>query len=286
MAVTYKDNKLTTRQLGLLGFKEHPFRSSADPRFLYLSRDHQYVLSRLEDLINWREGLAAVEGGIGTGKTSLARRLYELTLQDDENAVPYYINTAAFTTPYDAAHGIARAFGVPGRRSYTDQLDSLEKFLLELRGQDRTAVLILDDAQFMAPVALDAIQNMLNFDLNEKLIQIILFGQQEIRNNFAQKPAVNERVIHWQTLPPLPYDEMIAMISWRMTVAGRSEPMFTDEALNLLYDFSGGVPRPLVVVCGTVLRILASERKTEAGRNEVVEAIQHFKQRPESETDE
>jgi general secretion pathway protein A len=271
--------RLTYRELSILGLKEHPFHPSADPRFLYLSRNHLNILGRLQDLVEWREGLAVVEGHMGTGKTSLARRLYELTEQDDQ-IEPVYIHTAAFKTPMDAAKDISAAFGVRGRRSYIDQLRDLEAYLIGLKRSDRTAVVLLDDAQFMEPDSLDTIQNMLNFDLSAKLIQIILFGQQEIKEIFVQKKAVHDRVVHWQSLGPLPFTELVGLISFRLTVAGRSEPLFTDQALSRLYEFSSGVPRPLVIVCGTTLRILAEKKAQLADLDVVEEAIEIYGQRP------
>jgi len=272
-------SRLTYRELSLLGLKEHPFHPSADPRFLYLSRNHLNILGRMQDLIEWREGLGVVEGHMGTGKTSLARRLFELTEQD-ESTNPVYIHTAAFKTPMDAARDISAAFGVRGRRSYIDQLRDLESYLIDLKRIDKTAVVLLDDAQFMEPDSLDTIQNMLNFDLSAKLIQIILFGQQEIKDIFVQKKAVHDRVVHWQSLGPLPFTEMIGLISFRLTVAGRAEPLFTDSAFSRLYEFSSGVPRPLVIVCGTILRLLAEKKIQIADIAEVEEAIEIYEQRP------
>ena len=274
-------SRLTYRELSLMGLKEHPFHPSADPRFLYLSRNHVNILGRLQDLIEWREGLGVVEGHMGTGKTSLARRLYELTVQD-ENVEPVYIHTAAFKTPMDAARDISAAYGVRGRRSYIDQLRDFEAYLVRLKRDNKTAVVILDDAQFMQPDSLDTIQNMLNFDLSEKLIQIVLFGQQEIKETFVQKKAVHDRVVHWQMLGPLPFTEMVGLISFRLTVAGRPEPMFTDTALARLYEFSKGVPRPLVIVCGNTLRLLAEKKTQMADVDEVNEAIGVYEQRPGS----
>jgi general secretion pathway protein A len=271
--------RLTYRELSLLGLKEHPFHPSADPRFLYLSRNHLNILGRLQDLVEWREGLAVVEGHMGTGKTSLARRLYELTEQD-ERVSPVYIHTAAFKTPMDAARDISAAFGVRGRRSYLDQLRDLESHLVALRRESKTAVVLLDDAQFMQPDSLDTIQNMLNFDLSEKLVQIVLFGQQEIKGLFVQKKAVHDRVVHWQSLGPLPFSEMVGLINFRLTVAGRAEPLFTDSALTRLFDFSGGIPRPLVIVCGNTLRLLAEKKSQSADTEVVEEAIRIYEQRP------
>ncbi len=272
-------NRLTYRELSILGLKEHPFHPSADPRFLYLSRNHLNILGRLQDLIEWREGLAVVEGHMGTGKTSLARRLFELTEQD-ESTEPVYVHTAAFKTPMDAARDISAAFGVRGRRSYIDQLRDLENYLVHLKRIDKTAVVLLDDAQFMEPDSLDTIQNMLNFDLSAKLIQIVLFGQQEIKDIFVQKRAVHDRVVHWQSLGPLPFTEMVGLITFRLTVAGRAEPLFTDSAYGRLYDFSFGVPRPLVIVCGTTLRLLAEKKLQLADTDVVEEAIEIYGQRP------
>lgn len=272
-------SRLTYRELSILGLKEHPFHPSADPRFLYLSRNHLNILGRLQDLIEWREGLAVVEGHMGTGKTSLARRLFELTEQD-ENTEPVYIHTAAFKTPMDAARDISAAFGVRGRRSYIDQLRDLENYLVRLKRIDKTAVVLLDDAQFMEPDSLDTIQNMLNFDLSAKLIQIVLFGQQEIKDIFVQKRAVHDRVVHWQSLGPLPFTEMVGLITFRLTVAGRAEPLFTDTAYARLYAFSSGVPRPLVIVCGTTLRLLAEKKLQIADTDVVEEAIEIYGQRP------
>lgn len=272
-------SRLTYRELSILGLKEHPFHPSADPRFLYLSRNHLNILGRLQDLIEWREGLAVVEGHMGTGKTSLARRLFELTEQD-ESTQPVYIHTAAFKTPMDAARDISAAFGVRGRRSYIDQLRDLENYLVQLKRIDKTAVVLLDDAEFMEPDSLDTIQNMLNFDLSAKLIQIVLFGQQEIKDIFVQKRAVHDRVVHWQSLGPLPFTEMVGLISFRLTVAGRAEPLFTNSAYTQLYDFSSGVPRPLVIVCGTTLRLLAEKKLQIADTDIVEEAIEIYGQRP------
>jgi type II secretory pathway predicted ATPase ExeA len=272
-------NRLTYRELGRLGLKEHPFHPSADPRFLYLSRNHLNALGRLQDLIEWREGLAVVEGHMGTGKTSLARRLYELTVQD-EQVSPVYIHTAAFKTPMDAARDISAAFGVRGRRSYIDQLRDLEAHLVGLKKKEETAVVLLDDAQFMHPESLDTIQNMLNFDLSQKLIQIVLFGQQEIKDIFVLKKPVHDRVVHWQSLGALPFTEMVGLLEFRLTVAGRAEPLFTDTALTRLFDFSHGIPRPLVIVCGNVLRLLAERNRQIADLEEVEAAIEIYDQRP------
>lgn len=280
MAVGTKSS-FTSRQLGLLGFNEHPFRISADPRFLYLTEQHKAAISRLEDLIAWREGLSVIEGPIGTGKTTLARRLFELCLQDN-SLEPVYIHTAAYNTPLIALRDIAAHFRLESRRAYTDQIRDFESHLVDFREQGKNPVLIIDDAQLMYPESLRPIQDFLNFDLASKLIQIILFGQQEIHTNFARNPSLLDRVVFWHKLGPLTYADMVRMIQFRLTVAGRRESLFTDRAMELLFEFSKGVPRPLVIVCNETLRVLVEAGRFEADEPEVHKAIEIYNQRPRS----
>ena len=284
IAAYNKMTKLTVRELGLLDLNEHPFHISADPRFLYLTEQHKSALSRLENTIDWREGLSVIEGPIGAGKTTLARRLYELCMQND-GLEPVYIHTASYPTPASALRDIVSHYRLDSRRAYLDKLRDFEKYLIILRKQDKNPVLIIDDAQLMAANSLQPIQDFLNFDVSSKLIQIILFGQQEIHRNFSKKPALLDRVVFWHRLGPLTYAETLRMIQFRLTVAGRFKPLFSDRALELLYEASKGVPRPLMIICNETLHILAETGRFEADVAEVGQAVKIYNQRLRSDDD-
>ena len=279
-----QSKQFSSRELGLLGLNEHPFRISADPRFLYLTDQYKSALSRLESAISLREGLSVIEGPIGTGKTTLARRLYELCIQN-EDLEPIYIHTAKYSTALIALRDIAVSFRMESRRSYKDQIRDFEKYLLKLRENELNPVLIIDDAQFMEPDSLQPIQDFLNFDVTSKLIQIVLFGQQEIHSNFARVPSLLDRVVFWHKLGALTFTDMIRMIQFRLNMAGRAEPLFTDRAMKALYEFSKGVPRPLIIVCNETMHLLADSGRFEADEAEVKAAIEIYNQRPRSTTD-
>jgi general secretion pathway protein A len=270
---------LSFEALSQLGFREYPFSLSADPRFLYLSTQHNAVLQRVEDLINWRQGLAVVEGQIGVGKTTIARRLYEMHVMDEENYNIIYIHTAEYASAIEATRDISGAFGRRRMRANIDQLRDFEAFLLDVRKKNQNAVVIIDDAQKMSADALNAFQNFLNFDVSAKLIQIILFGQPEIHVAFGRNEAVLDRVSSWQRLSPLPSDEALNMIKFRSVVAGREDPLLTDSAFLLLYEFTKGVPRPMIIICGELLHILSREHKSRADTDEMNMAIKSFQER-------
>lgn len=278
LAATDQTFKLTLRELGLLDLNEQPFHVSADPRFLYLTEQHKAALSRLEDTIEWREGLSVIEGPIGAGKTIMARRLFDLCMQNN-NLEPVYIHTANYVTPVAALRDIVTHYRLETRRAYLEKIRDFEKYLIDLRKQNRNAVLIIDDAQLMAPGSLQPIQDFLNFDLSSKLIQIILFGQQEIHRNFSKNPALLDRVVFWHKLGPLTYAETVRMIQFRLTVAGRYKPLFTDRAIELLYESSKGVPRPLMIICNETLHIIAEEGRFEADESEIQQAIDIYNER-------
>ena len=270
--------KFTTQELVALDLNEEPFSVSADPRFLYLTEQHKAHLSRLQDNIMKRLGLCVIEGPIGAGKTTLARRLYELCTQDDA-LEPVYIHTAIYSTRMMALRDIVTHFCPDSGRSYLDKICNFEQYLIDLLKQNKNPVLIIDDAQLMAPDSLQTIQALLNFDISSKLIQIILFGQQEIHKSFSKNPALLNRAIFWRKLDPLTFAETVQMIHFRLTVAGRFNPLFTEEAIGAIYEASKGVPRTLMVICHETLHIMVTKGHTEAQGTDVRQAVEIYNER-------
>lgn len=269
---------LPAERLRSLGFREHPFLASADPRFLYLSGQHLSVVDRLQDLIVNREGFGVVEGPLGTGKTSVARRLLDIF-----GSVPgfrvVYIHTAEYKTALVALQDIARHFDIARRRAHIDQLRTLEKGLVDIRAEGAEPVVIIDDAQRMAIASLDALHALYNFELHDKVVQVILFAQPEFHGKIESVPSVFSRVTSWQVLSNLPANEALAMISFRCQTAGRDAPLFTDSGFLKLYHSTQGVPRQIVSICSDLLHLLARDGKNTADAAEVDEAIARYQLR-------
>ncbi len=253
-----------------LGLKEDPFKASADPRYLYLGSEHLTVYRQLQGVIARRRGLALVTGGMGMGKSSLARRLFDV-YYGDTNIEIAYIDTASYKTPMEAAREISRAFtslNVPPARSYAIQKERLKEAIVASYQSGKNTILLLDDAQRMHVSALEVIHELYNFDYDQKLIQVLLFGQNELSGLFESDPAVNARVFLLMNLPPMTLSSALQMINFRLQVAGRNAPLIEDDAFLMLFNASLGVPREIVRLCA-----LATDKLIELGEDFVTEDI-------------
>ena len=264
-----------------LGFKEFPFSTSADTRYLYLSGQHQLILEKLQDMVEARQGLCVVDGDTGVGKSTLARRHYDLLTGEGGGAyLVVNIPTTVYKTSQEVLTDIATRLGVPPGRTQQKLLANYETKLLELHTAGQTPVVILDDAHMMRSACLEAFQYLYNFDVNYKLIQIIMLGQNpELRALLERNRGLMSRIVIWQTLLPLPYADALAMINFRTAVAGRSEPLLEESAFTRLFEFSGGIPRVMVILCGSMLSPLAEANRRTANTLDVNQAIQRYEQR-------
>jgi general secretion pathway protein A len=252
------DEEWRLARLERLGLKEDPFKLSADPRYLYLGPEHLAVYRQAQGVIARRRGLALITGDMGMGKSSLARRLYDV-YASEENILICYIHTAAFKSAMDAARQISSALGVPPQRSFQRQMEGLERLMADAYTGGRNVVILLDDAQLMNSEALEVIHRLYNFDYDAKVVQTLSFGQSEMTQLFEPNKAVNARVFVRLALPPLTLGSALQMVVFRLRVAGRSEALIDDDAFELLYERSGGVPREIIRLCA-----LATDRLLES----------------------
>jgi len=225
------------------GLKEPPFNVTPDPRFIYLSRHHLEALSALLYGIESRRGFIEITGEIGAGKTTLCRTLLKEIQGRAHSAFVFNPKLSEL----ELLQVIVEDFGiVPSGKRRKDYFDALNRFLLEELEKGNNAVLIIDEAQNLTPRALEQIRLLSNLETTqEKLLQIVLVGQPELRLLLARPDLaqLRQRIGIRYHLPALNLEETEKYITHRLRVAGSEEQIFTPEAMEKIYERSGGVPR-------------------------------------------
>src|SRR5713101_368017 len=218
--------------------KELPYSISPDPRFIYLTSQHQEVLAKCQYSIAEKMGIAAIFGAIGSGKTSLARRLWEQYAAQPQCTFGLLIHPN-YPTPFQFIKAVLREYGLTKpRRSLEDMVSYFEDFLIEQHSQGKTTILVIDEAQTLRPPLLELLRQLLNFETNtEKLLQIILFGDNDLLMRLDNSPALKDRVTIFGALTSLTRQDTDDLIRFRYTVAGGSELPFTDEALAGIFRY-------------------------------------------------
>ena len=270
-------------KLARLDLVEDPFQLSANPRYLYLGDEHLVVYRNIQGVIARRRGLALVTGQPGTGKSSLARHIFN-QLYGQNGVDIAYIDTGNFSSRMDAARTISRAFtkiDVASARSYAEQMENFKKEIVNVYGQGRNVILLLDDAQLLTRQGMVMIQELYNFDFDEKAVTVIAFGQDEVEDNFRNYPAINSRIYIVQTLTRISLATALQMVAFRLRVAGRSQPLFTDEAFSLVYELSDGIPRDVVRVCSLAIDNLLATDQEQVNLDVIKQVQEQFERRAE-----
>jgi general secretion pathway protein A len=251
---------------------EHPFMTSSDPRFLYFSSQVKEALAKCEFMARDRIGPIYMYGPIGSGKTSLVRRLQEKLSQDDRYNVKLLISPN-LKTSNAFLRLILETFDVKTERSYTASLSNFEKFLIGQFKATKIPVLLIDEAQYMNREHLKLIHYLLNFETNKtKLLQIVLVGQEELGTKIIQYRELASRMFPI-AMNAMSLEDLKDMIAFRLNVAGYRGDLFedTDEAYKTLYTYTKGLPRDAIKVCFELFIELAAQGKKRATSKQIEE---------------
>lgn len=252
--------------------KELPFRVTPDPRFLWYSDQHQSAKEKIQYHVTQSVGPIYLLADIGTGKTTLAKRIMEeLSLSPRFQIVfapsPNLKTTNAFL------RFIMDEYCVPTDRSYAKCLKNFETFLIEQKKARKSPVLLIDEAQNMTRDMLVLIQHLFNFSTNtEFLIQIVLFGQLEFHDKLKRLPSLKSR-LNIAKLQPLDRPQTREMMQFRWTVAGGGELPFAEDAIDEIYSVTRGVPRSIVMYCHETLIRTAVESRKVVNKAAVLAAV-------------
>ena len=242
--------------LSFYGLVEKPFSITPDPRYLFLSGRHAEALAHLVYGIDEAGGFIQLTGEVGTGKTTIIRSL--LARQPDKAEIALILNPRMAAAEFMLTLCEELGILVPdsAETSVKDLIDILNRYLLRAHSEGRRVVLVVDEAQTLAPELLEQVRLLTNLETEtQKLLQIILIGQPELRELLARNDLrqLAQRVTGRYHLDPLSRDETSSYIKHRLRIAGATNDIFTPSALHELYRVSGGVPRLLNIIADRAL---------------------------------
>lgn len=236
------------------GLEEKPFNVTSDPTFFFLSKRHKEAFSHLVYGVNERKGILVITGEVGTGKTTLCRAL--LNSLNKETKTAFILNP--IFSDLQLLRAVVEDFGLePKGTTRLALIRELNKFLLEAATSEGNALLIIDEAQNLKPNQLEQIRLLSNLETEkEKLLQIILVGQPELilKLQLPNLRQLKQRIMVRYHILPLEKTEVREYIEHRLNIAGSDGRIkFSEEAMEAIYNFSGGTPRLINSLCDRLL---------------------------------
>lgn len=238
------------------GFSEKPFNTSPDSRFFFSGSRHLEALNGLIYAIEERKGFVVITGDIGAGKTTICRTL--INKLDRTAKVALITNT--LLTPRELIAAILEEFKIEIKSgSKQKMLSQLNRYLLDQLAARINVVLIIDEAQNLSPRDLEEVRMLSNLETDrEKLIQIILFGQPQLKDKLehTRLEQFRQRIAFHYFIGPLQKEEAREYILHRLkfvTAVGAHSAVFPEESLELMYQHTRGIPRLINLFCDSAL---------------------------------
>ncbi len=236
--------------LDFFGLRERPFSITADPSFLYLSQKHREALSHMVYGVRERKGFIEITGEVGTGKTTLCKALLRHLDPNTKTALVLQSGLSEL----QLLQAVVQDFGLnPMASNRLNLFTQLNRFLLDEAERGHNVVLVIDEAQNLTSRLLEQIRMLSNLETDkEKLIQIILVGQPQLREKLAQPELeqLRQRIGVRYHMMPLDVDDVRTYIEHRLRVAGSDGSLtWTEDGIEEVYRCSKGIPRLINLVC-------------------------------------
>lgn len=253
---------------------EQPFRLTPDPEFVYWSKQHARAKAYMESTIWLADGFVVITGEIGSGKTTLLQSF----LSDLDDDIVYAVVSQTQLTATQFLQAVLTEFGFkPFDKRKVELLDMLNMFLIEQYANGKKVVLIVDEAQNLSKKVLEEIRLLSGIETHkEKVLRIILAGQPELKETL-ESPSLKQllqRIRLRFHLGPLGAQELKYYIDHRLGIAGSSSKnLFDDASFEVIYRFSGGVPRLVNTLCDTALLCAFADGKARVGASDIMTAV-------------
>lgn len=250
------------------GLSELPFRITPDPRFLWWSEQHHEAKQKIIYHITQSAGPIYLLAEIGTGKTTLAKRIVD-DLSATAGHEVVFVFAPKLTTTNAFLRFIMDEYGVKTSRSYAQSLKNFEAFLLEQKKKGISPVLLVDEAQNMTRDMLLLIQHFFNFSTNtEFLIQMVLFAQPDLQPKLDRLTSLKSRM-NVAKLKPFDLRQTQEMLQFRWTVAGGKKLPFDKEAVAEVFRITSGIPRTIVKLANEALIRAAVNKEKRVDKDTV-----------------
>jgi general secretion pathway protein A len=238
------------------GLRELPFELTPNPKFLFLTPQHREALSTLVYGLSSGKGVTALIGEAGTGKTTLLHAALQSEHCRRVTCV-YLMNPALTRNEFIEILSVQFGLSSQAARSKAALLHELEAVLRERRARGQHTALLIDEAQSLSTELLEEIRLLANTETsNEKLLSLVLAGQPELRDRLNENELrqLKQRVTLRCEIKSFTLQETAAYIAWRIrTAGGEAAKLFTREAVVLIHERSGGIPRTISVMCDNAL---------------------------------
>ena len=252
--VTHRRLEDLQRMFGMYTF---PFSLSPNPDYMYVAGVTARSLAKTTFAIDQRQGLSVIIGDYGTGKTMLARYIYNSYTAGDirEPSIVAYISDPPHPGTRELQKRIIQELGgKTGNRTTDTLMEDVRKMVLDVLAAKQNCIVMIDEAQVLVPRQLAIIRELFNFNAGGVVpIQVVLIGKEELRMNLHNAPDLNDRVAARSTLEPFTPSETAEMVNFRLNRAGCKVPLFLPDALDLIYDLSKGYPRKAIKLAGAAL---------------------------------
>ena len=262
----------------ILGMEKEPFSTSPDPEFFFQSKEHKPVLYKTQVMLELKRGLGIIFGEVGLGKTTLMRILLS-RIAGNPLYCPHIILDPTAKSEYSFLAKLGQTFSVnPGFRSSANYKNAIKDYLLR-KGveENKIVILFVDEAQKLSMSGIETLRMLLNYETNDaKLLQLILLAQMEFLPVASRVNNFWDRVALKCIVKPLDENDVKEMIAFRLKKAGYVSPypLFSDDAINAIYQYTQGYPRRVTILCHDALEYLVMNKREMVNKNQPIQVTQ------------